>query len=220
MNHVMVDLETMSTDPRAAILQIGACSFDPDTRQVGEKFCTDVLLENNVGAFNRVIDPSTILWWLSPSGRAEKNDTPEKVARRRAEMAAAREAMWEAQLNAIPLSTALHSFCLWLDKCTVGADRLEGIWSHGASFDLPILTTALKDTLGMDRPPWDYRAPRDTRTVFWLANGDASGKSYLDLIPMEKCVKHNAGDDALRQALAICMAVSDIKHGLPGPARN
>lgn len=34
MNNLMIDLETLSTQPDAAIVSIGACTFDPDTGEI------------------------------------------------------------------------------------------------------------------------------------------------------------------------------------------
>jgi hypothetical protein len=46
------------------------------------------------------------------------------------------------------------------------------------------------------RPPWHYRAPRDTRTLFDLAELDARDLPFVG-------VKHNALDDAIHQAKCV-----------------
>ena len=38
MNDVMVDLETLSTKPNAAIVSIGAVFFDPKTGELGDTY--------------------------------------------------------------------------------------------------------------------------------------------------------------------------------------
>lgn len=58
---VMVDLETLGTDPGAAILSIGAVVFDRDG--LGEDFAASVDLES-CQDYGLDIDASTLSWWL------------------------------------------------------------------------------------------------------------------------------------------------------------
>lgn len=48
MKHVMLDLETMGSGPRAAIVAIGACCFEPETGRIGETFYQAIDLESSV----------------------------------------------------------------------------------------------------------------------------------------------------------------------------
>jgi len=58
---VMVDIETLGTDPGAAILSVGAVTFGRDG--VGETFAASVDLES-CQAYGLDIDAATLSWWL------------------------------------------------------------------------------------------------------------------------------------------------------------
>lgn len=103
---------------------------------------------------------------------------------------------WEAQSqeakaaldkDRVPLPMALVDFIEWW--------RVQGaqyVWSHGASFDVPVLAVAYSKC-GIE-PPWDFRKVRDTRTLFDIAG----------VMPATKFgVAHNALDDAIAQAIDV-----------------
>jgi DNA polymerase III epsilon subunit-like protein len=85
--------------------------------------------------------------------------------------------------------------------------REEGgkfIWGHGANFDEPLLSAAHR---ALSIPtPWDYWNARCTRTIFALTNVQPA---------RHVGTHHNALDDALRQAEAVCVAWT--KFGAPTP---
>jgi len=58
----MLDIETLGIEPGAAILSIGACTFD--TEGVGETFEVSVDLES-CQARGLKIDADTLQWWLT-----------------------------------------------------------------------------------------------------------------------------------------------------------
>lgn len=89
---------------------------------------------------------------------------------------------------------ALHAFSNWY------LTHKGPIWCHGATFDVPILAAAYYKT-GIDLP-WDFRTVRDTRTLFDLAGGIS--------IPRTEGVLHNALDDAINQAKAVCAAYAAL----------
>jgi len=62
MNALMIDLETMSTSPRATILTLGAVKFDPFTDEFFDEMYIriDIEEQEKVG---REIDPNTLEWW-------------------------------------------------------------------------------------------------------------------------------------------------------------
>ena len=138
MTNIMVDLETMSTAPNAAITSIGAVAFTEEG--LGEEFyytidlksCTDLGLH---------LDPDTIIWWLNQSQEARQIYSEEYYS------------------HAADLKTALRSFSYWLSdnfKCQVS------MWGNGASFDNVILSTAYK-TIGIQQP-WNVWSDRCYRT--------------------------------------------------------
>ena len=68
-NHIMLDLETLSVNPNAVILQIGMCRFDPMTGDTGDEFEKTIDLDSSLRAgFD--VDASTIQWWQHQEEKA------------------------------------------------------------------------------------------------------------------------------------------------------
>lgn len=147
MKHVMVDLETMGTGPDAAIIQIGACRFDPAKP---ESTCIGVV------GFEQAVSLQSSIFW----GGSTDKETQEWWRTKADETARA-----SVCKDPIQIGVALMRFSQWLDQ----GEEYETIWSHGAAFDIPILDGAYR-RLGL-KAPWSYRKVRDTRTVFGLAKG-------------------------------------------------
>lgn len=61
LRHVMIDLETMSTAPDAAIVSIGAVVFDPRYGKINRN--RTFYMELDWDTQNRRTDSSTIEWW-------------------------------------------------------------------------------------------------------------------------------------------------------------
>lgn len=136
--HVMIDLETLGTDPGATILSIGAVAVHPETgEQSGTPFYV-AISRDSCRAHGLTEDPKTIAWWEGQSDAARiVLDDP----------------------LAMTLDEALQLFCGWWERR--GA-RI--IWCHGATFDGPILAAALR---ALDMPiPWQFWNARDTRTIY------------------------------------------------------
>lgn len=165
MIHCMVDLETLSTRPDAAILSIGACTFD-GTR-ILDTYYENIELESCIRA-GLHIDANTVYWWLQQSE-------------------AARKALFEHRKG---LSDVLSNFSCFYRKAS------ETLWSHGASFDLPILQTAYAKC--SIQTPWGYRHARDTRTLY-------EAKGYVTKLVNDNA--HNALSDAIFQAECVMEAM-------------
>jgi hypothetical protein len=136
--HLMVDLETLATSPNAAILTIGAVTFDPKTDKIFDEFYTKVDLES-VTDLGMQIDEKTVEWWGTQDAAAQE------------------EAFSET--NRISVQEAIEKFHKFAWNCS-------NFWSHGAAFDIVIIEQyyrALKKS-----PPWDFWQIRDTRTIFDL----------------------------------------------------
>ena len=73
MDNVMIDLETLSTAPDAAILSIGAVAFDPFTGELGEEFHLRVEFKNAVESGR--CDTNTLKWWIGQESEAGKDVT-------------------------------------------------------------------------------------------------------------------------------------------------
>lgn len=110
----MLDLETLGNDSNAAVIQIGACYFDPATGEIGETLKLNVHPQSAIDS-GASLSGDTIHWWLQQSQEA-------------------RESLYKNPQNNI--SEAFHQLNHFLSK----ADK---IWSH-ATFDFVIVTETLR----------------------------------------------------------------------------
>lgn len=186
MNHVMIDIETMGTNPNAPIASIGAVFFNPKTGELGEKFYCRVDIETDMknGA---VADGSTIKWWLRQSAEA------------RAELISD---------DALTPWGAAGKLSDWL---TDNADDLKclKVWANSPSFDCVILKSAFVRT--DTEIPWCFWNEMDVRTIKEIGlniMGYVSGTVSIG-------VRHNALDDAINQAQIVSSVISYLsqKHG-------
>lgn len=136
MLDIMIDLETMSTKPNAAIIAIGAVEFDQNG--IGERFYAKVSLQSSVES-GGVIDPATVLWWMQQSDSARS----------------------EFSRPAYHIVNALLDFQDWMaERGTF--DELR-VWGNGAAFDNVILASAY-DRSTLSRP-WQFWNDRCYRTM-------------------------------------------------------
>jgi len=140
LEHVMIDLETLSTRPTAAILSIGAVQFDPYSGKFGEKFYTTILTESCKTA-GLSINQDTVNWWCGQGESAQKvlHDCMD-----------------------FQTSPTLSESLSDLSKF-VKDNHLKYPWSCGAGFDIPILSNAYAVT--KQQIPWDFWNARCYRTM-------------------------------------------------------
>ena len=170
----MIDLESMASRKNACVIELAAVRFSPHGEGIhGKPFQTFVWHKEGY------ISLSTIAWWMQQPHAAEmgrkwkeKGERPKKV---------------------------LDDFTHWF---FTSGPQVRGIWSHGASFDLAVLTS-LCDENGV-RVPWEFRTERDTRTIFWLVGGPPDVES-------DDLTKHEAVSDCIYQVRQIQSAVSQLK---------
>lgn len=172
--HIMLDLETLSTRPDAAIIQIGAVLFEPVS---GGKILNDkpfrrfTLVQDGQG----VIDNGTLAWWLQQPYAAQMGKA--------------------LDTQGVLLADALIDFANWpMQACGLSWDAIGGLWAKPSNFDIAVLHSAFARN-GMS-PPWDHRLPRCARTVFETTGG-APDIDWTGLIA------HDAVDDAIGQAMQL-----------------
>lgn len=109
--HISLDLETMSTESNAAIVQIGATVVgSPETFNV----YIDPKSSESLGAR---VDTETMMWW-------DKQD-PELRKR--------------VFGGTVPIRTALDEFADWCSEVSNGDMEHVYLWSKGADFDCVVL---------------------------------------------------------------------------------
>lgn len=138
LSNAMADLETMSTRPNAAILSIGAVTFDMRKLTLGERFYTTISPKSCEEA-GLHIDAGTIEWWNKQS----------EVARR---------AAFAGQHT---LRDGLVQFAEWIEANMV-EQKSRCIWGNGANFDVTILESAFR-AAGL-LIPWEFWSARCFRT--------------------------------------------------------
>lgn len=160
-DHLMIDVETLSSDSDAALIQVAAVWYDLWENDIEKPEFWENPLADERRAFSRNIsfesavqfgsvNGKTLAWWM---GAAE--DSPSQEAR---------DALFSPA--PIPLGQALYELSQWV-TATKPKDG-PYVWSH-ATFDPPVLTHAFET---QRKPqPWAFRANRDMRTICWLAFG-------------------------------------------------
>ena len=107
---LMIDLETLGTDPNGLIVQIGACYFDRYNGKVGPTFCKNIDIQSGIDE-GFTMTGSTIEWWLTQSPEAQKS------------------IMAEPKVNVVDAMLAFNNF----------AQPAKAIWSH-ATFDFVLVS--------------------------------------------------------------------------------
>lgn len=133
---ISFDLETLSTDPQALILSIGAVKFDRDTGTMDPDYFYRIIDIEAPGP-QGVIDPSTVAWWMRQSQEA-------------------RDAIFGSDVERTPLRVALAEFADWI------GDGDYDLWQRGDK-DSQWLVSAFKGN-GLE-VPYKYWRVRDQRTL-------------------------------------------------------
>lgn len=145
--HIMIDLETMGTDPFSAIIDIGAVAFDPnEIGRIYGQFDCGIELASNPDIGLRM-DAKTVEWWLSAKQDAAR-------------------AVWLAK-DKVDIRSALDGFAAWLKG--FGSPKDLRIWGNGADFDCALMQQAYK-AAGRDAP-WSYGVHRCFRTIKAATHG-------------------------------------------------
>jgi hypothetical protein len=138
MNHIMLDLETMSTDPNAAIVSIGAVAIDFENNRLGEEFYRRISLESAMQS-GGIVDASTVIWWLQQSEPARR----------------------EIYSATADIRRACEAFTQYVSE--IGDPAQMRIWGDGAAFDNVLLSCTYK-RIGLERP-WKFWNDRCYRTI-------------------------------------------------------
>lgn len=139
MRDIMIDTETLGTEPGSIILSVAAVAFNPYTTGFGDDFYANIdrVSSEECGLKS---DRATVKWWSEQS----------------------QEARDSLLISPKPLSRALSLLNKFISK--QGATR---IWCQGANFDAVLLEAAYK--AADMKAPWRFYNVRDTRTVYELA---------------------------------------------------
>jgi exodeoxyribonuclease VIII len=167
----MLDLETIAVTPRAAVLTLGAVTFNPFTDKIYDELYLKFDLDDQ-DVLGREVDTNTLDWWAKQDPAImEEAFSPD---------------------NRVPLAEAIDQFHKFAWGC-------KSFWSHGSTFDIVIMEDIYKQ---LNRAvPWSFWEIRDTRTLFSLGAEPE----------MPTIEKHNALQDAIRQAVGVQNVYSKLK---------
>lgn len=181
MRDIMLDLETLSPERDAAVIQIGACAFSlekgigPHDMPARPAPTFKVTIPWIDAIAYGHLDGDTLSWWMRQSEAARESVlTPDTGSSRE----------------------AAETFSGWLNRHTLEEPAgPEGIrlWAGPSDFDHPILRNLYRQ---LRLPvPWDRRRVRDSKTVL-----DMAQTFGVEMYKPPTGVEHDALSDALWQA--------------------
>lgn len=186
--HLMIDLETLGTDTDCVVTQLGYCVFDIKGLDIAFQNELHLRPQEQID-LGRKVSWKTLQWW---------NDQEEP----------ARENMFGEGGQSLTLEQALAIFHQDV-ALQFGWDSIEGVWSNGLTFDVAIMTSLYK--MQGVKIPWDFRAARDTRTLWMLTPNLNFGRPRI---------KHSAMQDAVAQACNVQKAYFILDNALALAAQH
>lgn len=195
--HMMLDLETLGTDPDAAIVQVAAVLFDP---RPGGMIHPQTFSAYVRAARAEAVSTDTVAWWLGLPAEA-------------------RERLAAGLGTAESECEALHLLNIWARRWGGGVSaktafaELGALWAYGTHFDVAILGSAFARQ--GSEAPWSHRLPRDVRTLYAIAGKPdvaAIARRFVEVTSREP-VEHDALDDCVLQAIGVQIALGAIRDG-------
>lgn len=143
----MLDLESLGTNPKNAIIAIGVSPMDIKGRAIGEGFYTQIDAES-CQALGMTIDASTVMWWMQQSEQAR--------------------AEFKNNHTHAPIIDALRQSAAFIAEKSGNMPKKNiRVWGNGSMMDNAMLLAAFK-MAGIDAP-WTYRGDMCYRTLRALA---------------------------------------------------
>lgn len=167
-NHLMIDIETLDNTPTSAVLSIGAAVFDPQAKKIIAQ--QEWFMSQLCGT----VSLDTVRWWF--------DQKPEALS---------------ALVNGLRNSAIAFDMALRQLAHFAAQHSVKQVWSHGGSFDLPIIRhhSAHHDI----KMPWKYWDERCTRTLYAI-----KGKPTVQ----REGTHHSAMDDAVHQAQCVMEVIN------------
>jgi len=149
----MLDIETLGTSHRAAIIQVAAIVFNENgwSEMANAEFDMVVNATSSIIRAGGEVTQDTIDWW-------KKHDP-------------------HALYKLCEESDGINHVFLKLKGFILEANN-PLIWTYGAAWDLAVIEHA-RSTLGADKM-WNYKQPRDVRTICKLAESNGWERPKCD----------------------------------------
>jgi hypothetical protein len=184
MHDVMLDIETLGTEPGAPIVAIGALRFDRDAKDLSDAEPFYRVLSMAGG--HLLVDTKTLCWWMLQGDQARN--------------AIFGESAQQSAVGRAVMLTDLSNF--------LSTREVRRLWSNGPMFDERMIREAVR---GLDLELPGYRTSRCCRTKYddartWWGNDCERrlAEAAIRRIPkIGHLSKHHALGDCWRQASAI-----------------
>jgi hypothetical protein len=169
--HCMIDLETLSTRPRAAVISLGYALFNEDGALAADEIIFDVEEQIQRG---RNVEASTVAWWAS-QGESAKS-------------------VFEKSIKyGLTASAGMGKFASVLKEHCPNRKNLL-VWGNASTFDIVLTRDLCEHMAPQHWRLWDYPNERCYRTAVNIFDPE---KKHA---PERTGTHHNAMDDAIWQA--------------------
>lgn len=181
---LMVDIETLSTRPTAAVVAIGAVKFDPLGLRLKANPMPELFITISVPQARMLghVDPQTVEWWATQ---------PQML----------RQLIMSGSITPDKALAELFVFAKGCNK----------VWAKSPTFDCVILRH-LATQLGMTWP-FSHRDEHDVRTMEhagWRFGLDMNDPKYLDAKPIDSYSKHHPLGDCAHQILMVQIVSAEL----------
>ncbi|GAO46135.1 hypothetical protein G7K_0374-t1 [Saitoella complicata NRRL Y-17804] len=195
---IMLDLETLGTNPSPVLTQIAAVHFDLQTGETFSTFSCLVSPQSCMKTGMMKCDGSAMDFWLQqPSGVLEN-------------------VLIRALKEGRPIKDVLGDFTAWIDGIKAESrSRFVSVWGNGIPADNVWIDSAYK-ACSMTKP-WSVFGDRDVRTLVDL--GQSMTDTNLKTETVFEGEKHNALADAIHQ-VKYCSAIYRAVSGLDTRAKE
>lgn len=183
--HIMVDIETLSTKPNAAVLSIALVEFDPTNGEVLDKMKVAL---STYEQDNRHVDPNTVRWWVN---QAKTN------------IQAVEASFTDDTVNLGDAIRMVKNFVTDKVFLSSGHRKNVNVWSCDPDFDLVILDNLFEE-LGFASPFYFFEH-RSVRTMRML------GKMIFE-DEFKHEATHDPYDDCVRQIKEVSRVMSAISN--------
>jgi len=147
MKHIMLDIETLSTNSNGVVTTISAVQFDLETGKIGAEFDIALKIDQQVKQ-GAIVDIDTAVWWFSQDIKAIT-------------------AM--LRLKKQDVEFALIAFNNWISSLGIPVNDIK-LWGNGVSFDNVMIRNLYKrHNIAFIAPYW---CDNDVRTLVTLGNID------------------------------------------------
>lgn len=195
-NNIMLDIETMGTQPSGALTAIALVFFDIETGEIGKHTSVTVNLQQELD-MGATVNASTIFFWMEQEEQAQN--------------------MFKDNNKEVDNYFVCEHIADFVERHVTNYGlRLEDInlWGHPVSFDNVMFRQFFERYTGdVDSLP-SWRNDKDCRTVFNLAK-DIHGFDK-NSIPFDG-VKHKPLDDCIHQVKCLVEALNVIKNKPDSP---